>query len=994
MASSYTQIYQYRDPVQLDISSTLGKAATFKQENYDINTSAIQQLVNQYVGTDLLRDVDQEYLGNRLRTLTNFVNQSGTVDWSRKTIANDAANYIGQALDGNVMAGIASTKSFRSHQAQMEDLKKNKPELYAAQNDWMSTRDLERYMTSGQLGDMYRQGSYVPYTDVKKELLENSKYLKDFGVETYLDSSDGNVYFKTIKTGEKITKDKANQYVDLVLGEKGKTQLMIDGIYNYKDIPSQQLKKEYDNHVNDIADNYTQSAKALRLAATNSPKNLKAQYLAEADKMDDLANQTTASKGLLSDRDSIASNLYVNKFKQKWSNMLSFDRIKDWKIDDSGMQIAKFQQDVRQDDISNNFKLADLELSKQKLALDQNKLAVDLMKEGLKMDSNGNLVEDANSSRNPMNKGITATQDPKKLEEMEITPVTQIFQDYDSAWGMAIQDGSVGIKAKLDDPQYAQLRKELNFEGKDAKFIINSMIVNPNGYNKLLNILDPNTKDLIRKAQGAYKQKENIKKKSEPIYEEVKRISNGIYNTPNSNSLLNNNIKENFNLFQGGMGLDDKGNLVQKDVRKSNTIQDRAVREIGVINSMIAQEADMTDDRKQLLYQKQLDILKSLKLSNSQYAKAKEKLLYRYTGFLEGGLNNIARVATTLAPQLTAGLALTDLGVNYLNRDDSSATKSNMSGAVMDASRKSDLNTNSLIDKNNQSGNNRGVYGYMLDQFNDAGRPNYDVNDIGNTDIKGMTNASTVMTRIKGYMTSVEETALASVGTTQFLNNINVDLSSKLGKEIISNIKANLPIGSEVQTDGNAQYKIDPSTGKATLIAPVKQGKEIVPMEIEIPITGVPSQILNRVNLNQRNELYSASNPNSLGYQGYTEVPTNRSEWFSQIEKLPIQERTEAVNNPPKTQEDILKEMSFTFGKELITQNQAEIKNILDTPVNFEMVPEQGQWTVVGKQGNEVIMRTPTGQQYIDPDLTDKLINKLGTEKIIENVKLLLRNKQ
>ena len=1003
MASSYSQIYQYRDPVQLDISSTLGKAATFKQENYDINTSAVQQLVNQYVGTDLLRPLDQEYLGNRLKTLTNFVNQAGTMDWSRKTIANDAANYIGQALDNNVMAGIASTKSFRAHQAYMEDLKKNKPELYAVQNDWMSTRGLEDYMKSGKLGEVYRTSSYVPYTDVKKELLENSKYLKDFGVETYIDASDNNVYFKTIKTGEKITKDKANQYIDLVLGQKGKTQLMIDGIYNYKDIPEDKLKEEYNNHVGDIADNYTQSAKALRLAATNSPKLQKERYLAEANKMDDMANQTNASKGLLTDRDSIASNLYVNQFKQKWSNMLSFDRIKDWKIDDSGMQVAKHEHSVRQDTISNNFKLADLELKRQGLGIDQQKLAIeqqklvgDLMSKGLTVDENGNIVEDVNSSRNPLNANsaeVTVTQDPKKLEKIKKQPITQIFQDYDTAWGMAIQDGSAGITAKLDDPQYSQLRKELNFEGKDAKFIINSMIVNPQDYNKLLNILDPNTKDLVRKAQGAYKQKESIKKEAQPIYDEVTRFSNGMYVTPGNKTLVKTDIRTNFNLFQGGLGLDAKGNLVKRDVRSSNTLEDRVVREIGVINSMIAQESGITDDRRQLLQQRQTDLLKTLGLSNSQYAAAKDKLIYRSTGFWEGGLNNVAKVASKV-PFLISQVKMVDNAINYLNRDDSGASKSNMAGSIEKAADKSDLTNNSFFSRTNQSNNTRGVFGYMADQVTDTGRANYDINDSGNSDIKGVTEASTFMNRVNGYMKDVEEEALAKVGSTQFLNTINVDLSDKLGKSILGNIKANLPVGSEIQSDGNVQYTIDPSTGQATMIVPVKQDKEIVPMQIEIPISAVPSQILNKVNLSQKNELYSAQNPNALGYKGYAEIPTSRAEWNSKVDLMPIQERTQAVNNPPKTQEDIIKDMSFLFGKELVIQNQKEIQEILSTPVNFEMVPEEGQWTMVGKQGNSTIMRKHTGEQYMDPDLTDKLINKLGTEKIIENVKLLLKNKQ
>lgn len=989
MATAFTQIYQYRDPVQLDISNTLGKAATYKQNLYDRNTAEIQQLVNQYAGTDLLREIDQNYLGDRLKTLTNYINQAGAMDWSRRSVFNDVSNYVGQALDSNVMAGIASTRRYRKHQVEMDDLKKNKPDLYAVQNDWMATRDLQRYLTSNQLGDVYRQGSYVPYTDVKKELLENSKYLKDFGVETYLDSSDGNVYFKTIKTGERLTKEKANQYIDLVLGEKGRTQLMIDGIYNYRGVSDEQLKSEYGKYIDNIADTYSKSAKALRLQAVNSPKNLKDRFLNEANYLDKLSNETISSKGLLTDRDSIASNLYLNRFKQQWSNMLSFDRIKDWKIDDSGMQVAKFQQQVRQDNISNQFKVAELQMDKQKMALEQTKIAADLIGKGLKMDANGNIVEDPTSARNPSNQGITVTQESKNLEETEITPVLQVFLDYDMAYGNAIKDGSENLIKTLNDPQNAQLRKALGFEGKDARYMINSMIVNPNGYNKLLSHLDANTQDLIRTAQGAYKEKENVKKKVEPIYKHVQRISNGIYNSPDDW----NSFKNSMNLFQGGMSIDDKGNLIRKDVRRSNSLNDRKVREIGVINSMIAQGEKLDDDEKALLYQKQIDILKSMNLTPSQYQKAKDKLIYKYEGIWSGITSNLAAVVAT-KPFIMLGLQNIDNVVNWFNRDNKSAGKSYIAGTVLESAGKSDLLNNSLVNPNNQSSNRRTVYGYLLDQFHDLVRPNYDTDDIGDTDLPGLVDGSTVMARIKGTLKSAKEEATKIKGKTTFLNNVNVDLSSEIGKQIIGNIKANLPVGAEIQKDGNVQFKIDSSTGTATIIAPVKQGKEVAPVEIQIPVQNLPSQILQKVELNKKQYLYSANNPNSVGYEGFAEIPTSRKEWLSQVETMPVSQRTEAVNNPPKTQEDIVKEMEFTFGKEIVNQHKAEIKDIIDRPVNFQMVAENGQWTVVGKQGEEVIMRKPTNQEYIDPNLTDKFLDKLATEQIIENIKVLLRTKQ
>ena len=762
---------------------------------------------------------------------------------------------------------------------------------------------------------------------------------------------------------------------------------MIDGIYDYKGLSDEQLKSEYGKYIDNIADTYSKSAKALRLQAANSPKNLKDQFLNEASYFDKLSNETISSKGLLTDRDSIASNLYLNKFKQQWSNMLSFDRIKDWKIDDSGMQVAKFEQQVQQDNISNEFKFAELEMNNQKMALEQKKLEADLIGKGLKMDADGNIIEDPTSIRNPSNRGITVTKEDKNLEEVEMAPVSQIYSDYNVAYNNAIKDGSKDLIETLSDPQNAKLTKELGFQGKDAAYIINSMVTNPNKYNKLLSHLDANTQDLIRTAQGAYKEKESVSKEIEPLYKDIQRISNGIYNSSGFAS-----FKNDVNLFQGGKSIDDNGNLIDRDVRKNNSLNDRKVREIGVINSYRAQEK-LDDDQNELLHQKQLEILNSMNLTPSQRKKAEDALIYKYEGFWSGVTSTLALgVATN--PYAMKGLKTIDDGLNWLNRDNKAAGEYDTVGRIVKEASNAPLVNSSLTHMNNQSSNKRSTFGYILDQITDTVIPNYDLNDAGDHDLPGLTDASMVLSRMEGSLKSAKNKAINIKGKTNFLNNVNVDLSSKTGKEIISNIKANLPVGTKIQEDGNAQFKIDVTKGTATVIAPVKQGDEIVPVEVQMPFENLPSQILQKIDLNKKQYLYSANNPNSVGYENFVEIPKSRKEWLSQIETMPISQRTEAVNNPPKTQEDIVKEMENTFGKELVNQHKAEIKNIIDRPIDFQMISEGGQWTVVGKQGNETIMRRPTNQEYIDPNLTNKFLDKLATEQIIENIKVLLRTKE
>lgn len=986
MASSYTQIYQYRDPQQLDISSTLGKAASYKQNLYDQNTSMIQQLVNQYAGMDLMRGIDQNYLGDRLKTLTNYVNQVGAMDWSRRSVYNDVTNYIGQALDQNVMAGIASTQRYRKHQAEMDDLKRNKPDLYAAQNDWLATRDLERYMTSNQLGDQYRQGTYVPYTDVKKEILENSKYLKDFGVETYIDSSDNNVYFKNIKKGEKISREKAAQYIDLVIGDKGRQQLMIDGVYQYKDTPTELLKQNYDSFIDDSAKEYTNQAKANRLLAMNSSKEDKARYIEQANYLDKAANDIINQKGLVTSRDGLASNLYLNGFKKKWSDMLSYDRITDWKIDDSGMQVAKFQQQVRQDNNNNEFKKAELKIKREGLNIDRQKLTLDLMSKGMKLDKDGNPVIDPNS---PLN-GIVVNKDINKLKEIEKAPVEQTFKNFDVAHFNAMNDGVQGLKDTLNDPNNAKIKDELGFENRDARYIMNNMIMNPNRFAKLERLLDPNTRNILIQAQGAYKAKQGLLDKTKSIDAEVKQISNGLYASPDGAT----SIKRNFNLFQGGLGVDDNGNLVKKDVRYSNTKQDQLVREIGVLNNMRATEKNSNSDNA-LLYQKSLSLFNQLKFRNGEErAKAKEALIYQPQGFFEGLKNDVLGLASA-NPFYRLGAKTLDKVLNYVNKDDSSSGTYNTYGELMKHSGRG-ISGSSFFNSDSQSSSRGSLAAWGYNHLNDAVLANTDISSIGNSDINGVHKASETMNRVKATLKKADGLAKIINANNTYLNAINIDMASTTGKEIMANLKASMPVGTQIQKDGNAIYKVDIANGIANVTIPVKEGKEYVGKTMTIPLNEVPRAILGKIDTNQQNPMFSAKNPYSLGYKNFTEIPANKQEYYKQVDDLPFNQRMEVLNNPnpPKTQDAIVKDMETMFGKELVTQNKNEIQKMLNSPMQFEMVSQDGQWTIVGKQNGQTVMMRKTGEEYINPNLTDKLIDKLGTSQIIENVKQLLRSKQ
>ena len=109
------------------------------------------------------------------------------------------------SFDVIVLNAVASAKSYRKQIEEIENIKKTKPELWSLQNQEFATADLNRYLSSKEVGDKYNARPYTPYTDVQKKILENSKVLKDFGVEYHYDEIGGNSWFTRIGKKEKIS---------------------------------------------------------------------------------------------------------------------------------------------------------------------------------------------------------------------------------------------------------------------------------------------------------------------------------------------------------------------------------------------------------------------------------------------------------------------------------------------------------------------------------------------------------------------------------------------------------------------------------------------------------------------------------------------------------------------------------------------------------------------------------------------------------------------
>ena len=162
------------------------KALMFKQQKYDSNRAKVDAVVEQYKSLQLARGVDKDYLNERLNYIFDNIN-SGNNDFSSNAFTASINNYIGEALDDNVMTAIQETAKIRKYQDEVTKLKDKNPELYNPLNEAFGLAPAQEYLQNTEVGAKINGNlMYTPYKDIEGEV---NKWLTDI----QLKAKDGKI---------------------------------------------------------------------------------------------------------------------------------------------------------------------------------------------------------------------------------------------------------------------------------------------------------------------------------------------------------------------------------------------------------------------------------------------------------------------------------------------------------------------------------------------------------------------------------------------------------------------------------------------------------------------------------------------------------------------------------------------------------------------------------------------------------------------------------
>lgn len=227
-----------------------------KQKRYDEGLQKIQAKIDQVAGLSLLRPVDKDYLKSKLNELGNNLKGVAAGDFSNFQLVNSVGGMIGQiSKDPFVLAAVKSTAMEKKNQEQAEaERLAGKPE----DNAYFYSLQRKKYMESGLTDDdgnpVTLNAKYIPYKDVRAKLKDVAK---DVGVDENIVQNllnpDGTLNKVAVET---LTKGKdANKIYDAfmnALDSSDYQQLAITGIYNYRNLPAEDLAKTIETSSNDF----------------------------------------------------------------------------------------------------------------------------------------------------------------------------------------------------------------------------------------------------------------------------------------------------------------------------------------------------------------------------------------------------------------------------------------------------------------------------------------------------------------------------------------------------------------------------------------------------------------------------------------------------------------------------------------------------------------------------------------------------------------------
>lgn len=348
MASAYSILHNYDQPVYTPDFGLVAKSLEYKQNKLDTNRQKLQTLYDQYSMLDIYRGVDKDYADDRLTQVKNILDKHTSGDLSSDSLTRSLATNMDQFLDEKVINSVVSTKIFKSEMSEWEKMREDKPELYNEGNRQYAMQFAQPWLQGEDAGQKYNGGAgFIEFVDVDQNILkEIPKIVKELhGTELSYDTGSG-MFYDIVKK-EFVPRDKLGAALKLAIGQKGYKQLEINAWNEFRSMPPEAAIQQTNAYVESRVTQSTDRLKSLEQERAKDPKN--------KDLYDELISlereEINKYKSLKTNDLGQAENLYKSIFTSRYENNVldaySYaPRIIERKLDQNHFQTKKMEWEM------------------------------------------------------------------------------------------------------------------------------------------------------------------------------------------------------------------------------------------------------------------------------------------------------------------------------------------------------------------------------------------------------------------------------------------------------------------------------------------------------------------------------------------------------------------------------------------------------------------------------------------------------------------------
>lgn len=376
------------------------RVGMIKQQQYNEGVQKVQGYIDSVAGLDVVKPEQKEYLQQRIGQLQGEVSSIVQRDFSNQQIVNSVGNLTSKiASDPIIQNAVLSTHNYRAGLAKMKEFQDKGQS--SPSNEYNFQKQVQSWLDDKDITSTF-SGSYTPYTDYRKKLmdaldkqlghpdekLEDIPYVRENGkVRLDKDGQPSIDYAMMQKSYKGVSPERIKSIVEATMDEKDKQQMMMDGQYEYRGYDKNNMKQLTDQSYSYKLDQVNDAIKGLmidRMGVANDPTKAKE----IDDKIEALKNKAQSfQEQYKQDIQIIDKNLegYKGKlFADNWMDKF-----------DSGMAYAQYSltyvkspffegaERKREVDIKYQEYLMNKELEGIKIGIEKTKLGIEEQKLGI-----------------------------------------------------------------------------------------------------------------------------------------------------------------------------------------------------------------------------------------------------------------------------------------------------------------------------------------------------------------------------------------------------------------------------------------------------------------------------------------------------------------------------------------------------------------------------------------------------------------------------------